>query len=91
MDRSTCLIIGFLIGLGLTGAIWAWTSIAYGRILQSKADPEHRTAECINGKFYFIVPEKEYCELTRRSSGNWDHGEMQEADGMVNGQPRVKT
>jgi hypothetical protein len=36
--------------------------IALERYLHLKARPEHPSAACIGGKFYYIIPEHEYCE-----------------------------
>lgn len=35
-----------------------WCMLLYNKILVRKA--EKKTAECIRGKFYYIVPEEEY-------------------------------
>jgi hypothetical protein len=31
--------------------------------IKAKADPKWRTAMCVDGKFYYVVPEREYVEL----------------------------
>lgn len=41
-----------------------WNSMMYRSILISKANDLHRTAEKIGDGFYYIVPEKEYVEMS---------------------------
>lgn len=57
------LWIGLLIGLFAGVCMTAFSSKCYAGILEGKADPKDRTPECINGKFFYIVPESEYLAL----------------------------
>lgn len=46
---------GLAVGLHLGSCMEA-------RIWRLKADPDFRTAMCSGGKFYYVIPEKEYVE-----------------------------
>jgi hypothetical protein len=51
------IFIGFLIGSVFMCVLDALMSQSYKRILVMKS--QDKTAECIKGKFYYIVPEEE--------------------------------
>jgi hypothetical protein len=53
------LTIGVLAGL----ALLVCHNLLYAGLLERKAAPTDRTPECINGKFFYIVPESEYVEM----------------------------
>ena len=58
------MTIAYLIGLAMGFAI----GLAIGQIMAIKnlligAESRSRTPHCLKGKFYYLVPENEYCEL----------------------------
>jgi hypothetical protein len=57
---------GFLAGLLFAVVVFAFTRRSYRKLLVMKANDPHPTAEKLaDGKFYYIVPEAKYGELTR--------------------------
>lgn len=54
----------YLIGLGLfslgifLGSNWIY--IQRNNYIEIKSNKENRTPMCVKGKFYYVVPEKEY-------------------------------
>lgn len=52
------LLVGFLNGALLMLMLNSWMHYKYKQILVMKA--KDKTAEHIDGKFYYIVPEEEY-------------------------------
>jgi hypothetical protein len=51
-------VAAFLVGCIFVSIICAWCFISYKNILVMKS--KDKTAEYINGHFYYIVPEEEY-------------------------------
>ena len=50
------------VGLGLGALIGA---AGERRYWVAKGEAEGKTAVCADGRFYYVVPEAEYCELSR--------------------------
>lgn len=65
MSKTDMFTIGLMIGLaiGVIGLIWHHS--LYQSVLKIKA--KDKSSECIDGKFYTIMPESEYCELMTRA------------------------
>jgi len=66
------------------GAVFMWLASAYQnylyrKILIGKANPDNRTAECIDGKFFYIIPEKEYVDMVAQKR-EWDDADEQFAE-----------
>lgn len=65
MDGDS-FMLGLAIGALAVMIFSVLSARAYGRILVSKGTSAYRTAEKLpDGKFYYIVPEREYNELDR--------------------------
>ncbi len=63
MDGDWYWLLGAALGFGfLSGA--AFSSWSNNNYLVLKAAREWRTAACIRGKFYYIVPESEYNRMS---------------------------
>lgn len=58
-------LLGLLIGLAIGVIVMIWNHSLYLSVLKIKA--KDKSAECIDGKFYTIMPESEYCELMLRA------------------------
>ena len=48
----------FFVGCIVMSIFSGWLHIMYQKLLVMKS--EDKSAECINGKFYYIVPEEDY-------------------------------
>lgn len=59
---AVALLVAFAFAVGL-----AWGAANEAAYWRHKGDwDEHgRTAVCSGGRFYYVVPEAEYCELSR--------------------------
>jgi hypothetical protein len=53
------LFDGFLLG-------WLLALLQEHWYIKMKANPKYRTAMCVDGQFLYVVPEKEYVELSSR-------------------------
>lgn len=68
-------MLGFCIGFGVMLIIHIFSTWLYRTMLASMAEPTDRTAVCINGQFYYIVPEGEYVDMRHQSlCFKRDHG-----------------
>lgn len=54
-------ITGFIVGGFISFLVCILSSVRYSERLIAKS--KSRVSECIDGKFYTILPESEYCEL----------------------------
>jgi hypothetical protein len=58
MEEQILWTVGFGLSLFLLGFLLSNLSNDY--YLKLKAGPKYRTAMCVRGKFYYIIPEHEY-------------------------------
>jgi hypothetical protein len=58
-EIAAAAVVALFVGL-LVGSFVE--RIALERYLHMKARPENRSAECLGGKFYYLIPEHEHCE-----------------------------
>ena len=42
---------------------WLLSTMSEHYYIRLKAQPQWRTAMCVSGQFYYVVPEREYCDL----------------------------
>lgn len=54
-------LLGLMIGLAIGVIVMIWHHSVYLSVLKIKA--KDKSSECIDGKFYTILPESEYIEL----------------------------
>lgn len=67
IGKFEMLVYGICIGFVLMSIISTMVMRSYIRVLQVKAHGDNKTPEKLNdGKFYYIVPEKEYNDLVMR-------------------------
>ena len=54
-----------ILALWLSGFLLGWTLALRQEYwyIKMKAEPKWRTAMCIDGEFYYVVPEREYVNL----------------------------
>jgi hypothetical protein len=58
-EIAAAVIVALVAGLFVGSLV---ERIALERYIRLKAGPEHRSAVCLGGEFYYVLPEHEYCE-----------------------------
>lgn len=71
---------GFATGALIFSWLAMWQHGVYQRILANKAKGEHRTAEKLDGRFYYIVPESEYNKMDRTMAWYRNAGAFEQCD-----------
>lgn len=73
--NDTATVVAFCLGFGIMLVIHLWGRWMYLDMLKKKAEVPDRTAECIQGEFFYIVPEGEYVDMKHQSlCFKRDHG-----------------
>lgn len=67
-DKAMLVLwLGLAAGFGLALLMWWLDRRSWNQYLIHKAEPNGRTAVCIDGRFFFIVPAREYVETRARA------------------------